>query len=58
MKKILIVGGGGYVGTELTQKLLKNNYVTVYDLFYFDWLIKTKIRLKIQKDFSQLKRIY
>ena len=30
MKKILIVGGGGYVGTELTQKLLKNNYVTVY----------------------------
>ena len=46
MKKILIVGGGGYVGTELTQKLLKNNYVTVYDLFYFDWLIKNKNKVK------------
>ncbi len=46
MKKILIVGGGGYVGTELTQKLLKNNYVTVYDLFYFNWLIKNKNKVK------------
>jgi len=38
MKKILIIGGGGYVGTVLTNLLLKKNYkVTVFDLFIFGY---------------------
>ncbi len=36
MKKILIIGGAGYVGTSLSNKLLEfNNEITVYDLFIF-----------------------
>ena len=36
MKKILLIGGGGYVGTELAFSLAKNNYeVGIYDLFLF-----------------------
>lgn len=46
MKKILIIGGGGYVGTELSKILLKKHKVIVYDLFYFDWLLKNKNKLK------------
>lgn len=35
-KNILIIGGGGYVGTRLTLHLLKNDYnVTVLDTFWF-----------------------
>lgn len=42
MKKILVIGGGGYVGTHLTDLLIQKNYiVTVFDLFiYGDFLIK------------------
>ena len=41
MSKIFITGGAGYVGTPLTEELLRIGYdVTVYDLFlygnYFD----------------------
>ncbi len=46
MKKILIVGGAGYVGTELTQLLLKNFQVTIYDLFYFNWILKNRKKIK------------
>ena len=55
MKNILILGGGGYIGTEVTKLLLKKNNVTVFDRFYFPWLIKKKHnilnhkRLKIVK---------
>lgn len=36
MKKIIIIGGGGYVGADLVPKLLKLGYsVTVYDLFIY-----------------------
>ena len=48
---ILILGGGGYVGTPLTSKLLKNkeNKVTVIDTFWFGNFLKKNKRLKIIK---------
>lgn len=49
--KILISGGGGYLGTELTQFLLKQNYhVKVIDNFYFDYLLKNKSKIKNNKN--------
>ena len=50
-RKILVVGGAGYVGTELTKKLLNLNYeVSVLDLFIYGekfWVnIRTSPRLK------------
>ena len=44
MKKILVIGGGGYVGSRLVPDLLKLNYkVDVYDLFIYGkkFLVKT-----------------
>ena len=36
MKKVLIVGGGGYVGTRLVMELIDRDYdTTVIDLFWF-----------------------
>jgi len=62
MKNILISGGAGYLGTFLTQQLLKDYNVYVYDLFYFPWLLKNnkkinhKERLKfIKKNLSDVK---
>lgn len=49
MKKILILGGGGYVGTQLSEILIKNYSVTVYDIFYFNWLLRNKDRFKNSK---------
>ena len=48
---ILILGGGGYVGTPLTNKLLKNkkNKITVVDTFWFGNFLKPDKRLKIIK---------
>ena len=46
MKNILISGGAGYLGTALTQHLLRKNFVTVYDAFYFPWLKKNKKKIK------------
>ena len=49
--KILILGGGGYVGTPLTTKLLKNkkNNIIVVDTFWFGNYLKKNKRLKIIK---------
>jgi len=48
---ILILGGGGYVGTPLTSKLLENkkNKITVVDTFWFGNFLKKDKRLKIIK---------
>ena len=45
MKNILVIGGAGYVGTHLVDKLIEKNYkVTVYDLFiYGNFFLKIKI---------------
>ena len=49
-KKILIIGGGGYVGTMLVPALLsKNHIVTVFDLFIYGNHIKDHKNLKIIK---------
>ena len=51
MKKVFITGGGGYVGSALTDYLIDNGYfVTVYDLFiYGEKVFKSKKNLKLIK---------
>jgi len=55
-KTILLIGGGGYVGTELADHLLKNNYqVIVYDLFiYGNYLTKNENLSYIKGDIRDL----
>ena len=55
-KKILIIGGAGYVGTELCNKLVKNkNYsVTCLDNFWFGDKVSKKVT-KIKRDIRNLK---
>ena len=49
MKNILITGGGGYVGTNLTNELLSKKYkVTVIDTFGLV-VISINMNLKIIK---------
>ena len=54
--KILLIGGAGYVGTELAEYLVDNsNEVTVYDLFiYGDNFSKEKIIKKIKGDIRNI----
>ena len=49
MKTILISGGAGYLGTELTKSLLKKYNVIIYDKFNFPWIIKNKKKIKNYK---------
>lgn len=49
MKTILISGGAGYVGTELSQFLLKRYNVIIYDKFHFPWIKKNKKKINHQK---------
>ena len=50
MKNILITGGGGYIGTNLTKELLNEGYnVTVLDTFWFGNYLKKHKKLKIVK---------
>ena len=54
---ILILGGGGYIGTPLTSKLLENkrNKITVVDTFWFGNFLKKDKRLKIiNKDIRKI----
>ena len=56
MKTILMSGGGGYLGTELTQNLLKKYKVIIYDKFYFPWILKNKKKIKNNKNLILIKR--
>jgi len=56
MKTILISGGAGYFGTVLTQKLLKNNKVIVYDALYFPWLYKNRKKISFSKRLFFIKK--
>ena len=47
MKKILIASKANYVVTELMKILLKNFKLTIYNLFYFNWILKNRKKLRI-----------
>lgn len=49
VKKILIVGGAGYIGNELIQLLPKSIEVVVIDNFHIDTEYKRLTNLKLQK---------
>ena len=55
MKKILISGGAGYLGTLMSQELLKNYKVIIYDEFYFPWILKNK-KIKNYKNLKFIKK--
>lgn len=60
MKKILVIGGGGYVGSVLVPKLIEKGYqVTVFDLFiYGKNTLEVNKNLKlIQGDIRDLKSL-
>ena len=45
MKKILLAGGAGYIGTELCKRLIKLDYdITVIDDLWFGNNLDSKIR--------------
>ena len=35
-KKILVIGGNGYLGSALCERLKKNHYINSYDSGYFE----------------------
>jgi len=54
MKKILLAGGAGYIGTELCKRLMKLDYsVTVIDDLWFGNHLDPKVQL-IKKDLFQV----
>ena len=46
MKKIVITGGSGFIGSHIAERLAKKNQVTVVDLWESDEIINLK---KIEK---------
>ena len=56
IKKIIITGGGGYIGTNLVKHLLKKKYhVKVIDTFWFgNYLKKSKNLNIIKKDIRNI----
>ena len=55
MKNILITGGGGYIGTNLTKELLNEGYnVTVLDTFWFGNYLEKHKKLKIIKKILEI----
>jgi nucleoside-diphosphate-sugar epimerase len=62
VKNILVIGGGGYVGTHLTSQLIEKKYkVTVFDLFIYGNFLTNHNNLKVIKgdirDLDLLKKI-
>ena len=54
MKKILLAGGAGYIGTELCKRLLKLDYkITIIDDLWFGNNLDPKVEL-IKKDLFQV----
>ena len=55
-KKILIIGGAGYVGTELCNKLVKNRKykITCLDNFWFGDKVSGNVK-KVKRDIRELK---
>ena len=56
MKKILISGGAGYLGSFLSTYLLKKFNVVIYDEFYFPWILKNKKKIKFNKRLTLIKK--
>ena len=56
MKSVLLIGGGGYVGTELVETLANEYKITVFDLFiYGDCIPENKNVNKIKGDIRDQK---
>ncbi len=45
-KKILLTGGGGFIGSKLAELLARNNEILIYDNFSRDSLKYKKIKAK------------
>jgi nucleoside-diphosphate-sugar epimerase len=56
MQNLLISGGAGYFGTFLTQQLLKQYNVTIYDLCYFPWIENNKKKIPFNKRLKIIKK--
>ena len=56
MKRILISGGAGYLGTFMTQEFLKKYEVIVYDKFYFPWIKKNFNKIKNNSNLKFIKK--
>lgn len=56
MKTILISGGAGYLGTVLSQELLKNYKVVIFDQLYFPWIFENRKKLKLSKNLKFIKK--
>ena len=56
MKTVLISGGAGYLGTELSKSLLKNYKVIIYDIFNFPWIKENKKKIKNYRNLKFIKK--
>ena len=55
MKKILVIGGAGYIGTELCNYLVEKNFkVVCLDIFWFGNKLNKKVKI-IKHDVRDLK---
>jgi nucleoside-diphosphate-sugar epimerase len=57
MKKILLIGGAGYVGTMLAEDLSNNYDISVYDLFIYGDNFKNYKIKKIIGDIRDIKKL-